>query len=79
MEAFNRVLEDKLYVIPSWNTKSVVDKYPTNILDIDFENKLFKSNSVWFTENETVILEDRSYYVEHDETNTCIDIKISIR
>ena len=38
MESFDRVLEAKFNVTPSDNTKYVVDKDPTNMMDIDFEN-----------------------------------------
>ena len=79
MEDFGRVLEAKFNVLPSDNTNSVADNYPNNMLDLDFEDKVFKANYDWFIDNETVIQEDHYYYGEHDETNTCIDIKLSIK
>ena len=79
MESFDRLLEVKFNLLSSNKIKSVADKYPTNMLDIDFEDEVFKINSDWFIENETVLQKDNYYYDKHDETNTCIDIKLGIR
>ena len=41
MEYFDWVLKDKFNALPSNNTKSVENKDPTNVMDIDFEGKVF--------------------------------------
>ena len=51
MEAFYRLLEAKLNALPYNNKNTVVDKDPTNVLDIYFEEKLFKSDFNWFISN----------------------------
>ena len=40
--------------MPSENTKYVADKDTTNMLDLDFQDKVFKAKSDWFIYNETV-------------------------
>ena len=78
-EAFYRVLEAKFNVLPYENTKYVEDKDPTNMLGLDFEDKVFKAKSDQFIDNETVLQKYDYYCGEHDETNTCIDIQLIIR
>ena len=72
-------MEDKFNVLTSNNTKSVAYKYPNNIMDLYFDDKVFKTNSNWFKDNETFIQEDNYYYGDHGETNNCIDIILRIR
>ena len=79
MKYFDQVLKAKFNVLPSNNKKSVTDKYPTNMLDLDFEGEVLKVNSDLFIVNVMVFQEYNYYYGEHDETNTCIDIKLSIK
>ena len=78
MEVFERVLEAEFNVMPSDNTKYVAYKYPNNILDINFEDKVFKAKYDWFIDNETVLQEDHYYYGEHDGKTTCTDTKLRI-
>ena len=78
MKYFVRVLEDNFDVLHYYNTKDVVDKDPTGVLYIDFQNESVKVNFDWRMENQMVIREDYYYQGEFDGTKSCIGIELNI-
>ena len=58
MEAFDGILEANFNVLPSNNKLCVADQDPTNMMDLPFEDEVFKANSDWFIDNEAVLQED---------------------
>ena len=57
---FDRGLESKFNSLPSYNTNYVADEDPTDVLDLDFEEKSFEAKFNWCIENKTVLQE--TYY-----------------
>ena len=78
-EVFDRELEVKFNEMTPGNTKDVAYEDTTDMLDLDFVDKIFEANFNWFIDIDMVLQVDDYYQGERDETNPCIVIELNIR